>query len=189
MVHRIWPWSQGRLVAAVASAVRFAVRRRRVQPLPLDISSLIPAVPDFEAPASEGAPSQSHVVDFSDILGNLLRPHHRHCKSFEVWQPSCRALLLSAISDGQWPQAARLAATKQKMGGHEFVSIVFSFAWDADAQTPLPCSATGGRLASTTDTLPGDGKQDQRTMFALASHAWTFHREGCLASVPCRRLL
>eukprot|EP00973_Karenia_brevis_P041878 5796855-Karenia_brevis.AAC.1 len=82
---------------------------------------LIPDRPDFITPSRppnerqlgwDSSQAGHTVIDFSDVIGKLLKPRSVCSKLFDDWTPSCKPYLLSTLVGGQWPQA-RLASTRK----------------------------------------------------------------------------
>lgn len=118
--------------AVVAAKAKEAVRRWR-------FPQFIPALPDLctdghdLAQAGEtygrGDLLPKGFVDLSDVADKLLRDG-RAAKHFGMWENFHRPSLVSAFSEGQWPQA-RLATVRD---------------WTSDRQCQL-CNASTGTLA------------------------------------------
>ncbi len=118
----------------IVQAVRRAVRRWRLQRVHALFPSLVPARPHIELSIGDGqhlhAPMLEVVLDFSDVVGNLLSHRVSKCKTFDDWEPKYKADLRSAATGGQWPQAR--------------VASVRAWAQDSDCQL---CHAATGTLA------------------------------------------
>jgi hypothetical protein len=132
----------------VAQAARRAVRRWRVAGLGQALPALIPRAPDLvvDRDRSERPPvdRQELVLDFADVLNNLLTTGGKTGKrAFADWDTKCKGELRSAITGGQWPQA-RLAAVRS---------------W-TDTATCQLCQAATGTLQhrhTCTATVPNEG--------------------------------
>ena len=105
--------------AVIAAAVRRSVRRWRIARLAAECPQLLPSTADVgtfpprqhTSGGGSPAPLPVDVVDCSRALGRLLR-RKGSSKQCGDWAPSYKPDLISAVSNGQWPQT-RLAATRK----------------------------------------------------------------------------
>ena len=92
--------------AAIAKAMKKAVRLHRLKEIAVGHPDLIPEAGDTGNGRSAFG---LQVIDFATTVGKLVSGKAKSLKDTPEWIPSHAAALLSTIANGQWTQARRYA--------------------------------------------------------------------------------